>query len=175
MKDTIFRFARRVPILGSSRFFIASAVYMTPRKLINCIRAETARILGVVNPKARPYILTLDTTNICNLKCRYCPTGVRQNSGRDKRFMSKEFVANRVLPALGDYVLIAYLFSWGEPLLNREIVDIVRLLHDRGIFTCISTNLSFDRIEGTLEQLCDAGLDLLLASVDGVNQETYST
>lgn len=63
--------------------------------------------------------------------------------------------------------------NWGEPFLGRQIDTIVQRLHDRGIFTTVSSNLSLECAD-KLKAVCDAGLDYLIVSIDGASQEVYS-
>ena len=170
-RDRWFKWMRRVPYLGNRKIFLACAVYMTPKKLWNILRCELELRRRVLKPKSHPYIAVLDVTNACNLRCPFCPTGTHQASGRKLSMMTPEFVEH-LLEHVGDYLVMVYLYNWGEPLLNKDIAEIVRVCHDRGIFTSLSTNLSVkhtDRLEG----MCDAGLDHIDPSIDGATQEVY--
>lgn len=165
------RLLRRVPRFGAIKYFVAMG-YITPKKLRNIVQCELDYRNGVAVPKSFPYIANFDVTNSCNLRCTYCPTGVMQKSGRRKYFMPLDQVRDAI-DQLGDYLTIAYLYNWGEPLLHPEIAEIVNMLHQRGIFTSMSTNLSL-KCEEQLLAVCDAGLDHLLLSLDGATQETYA-
>lgn len=167
-----FRLMRRIPHLGTKKYFLAASTYITPRKLINIARCEYEAARRVLQPKSFPYIAILDITNVCNLRCPYCPTGIRQDSGRRPAFMTPETVS-RILDEIGDYLVMVYLYNWGEPLLNKDIGRIIELCHKRGIFTSLSSNLSLPDCSRTLEALCDAGLDHLDPSIDGATQEVY--
>ena len=85
--------------------------------------------------------------------------------------MSLELV-EQILDEIGDKLVIAYLYNWGEPLLNKNVGAIVSAFHKRGIFTSLSSNLSL-RCKDRLEDICDAGLDHLDPSIDGATQEVY--
>ena len=162
---------RKVPRLGANKYFIAASVYMTPRKAYNMFHCGMERRQRITHPKSKPYIVILDVTNVCNLRCPFCPTGAFQKSGRKPSMMTAEFVSH-VMDHLADTAVICYLYNWGEPLLNPEIEDIIRVIHDRGVFTSLSTNLSID-LDDRLEGLVDAGLDHMDPSIDGATQEIY--
>src|SRR5918999_6061772 len=49
--------------------------YADAYKLSNVVRAELARVKGDIVLRSRPYIYTVDTGNVCNLRCPLCPTG----------------------------------------------------------------------------------------------------
>lgn len=108
-----------------------------------------------------------EVTNACNLSCTICPVnnGMRRPRARQDlatfvRFLDRNPGLEFVLP-----------FQWGEPLLVRELPDMIAAATERGIRTMITTN-------GTLlteergRRLLDAGLTRLTLSVDG-DPETH--
>ncbi len=150
---------------------LAAAPYLTPAKLLNLMHCEIEKRRRVIRPRSFPYIAIIDITNSCNLRCPYCPTGERRKSGRETAMVDPASV-QRLISEMGRYLLSANLFNWGEPLLHPEIASIVKMFHDAGVFTMISTNLNIYR-NGLYEDLCNAGLDYVMVSLSGVTQETY--
>jgi organic radical activating enzyme len=144
---------------------------MTPVKLLNVIRGEREKWRGVVRPHAFPYLAVIDVANICNLRCPYCPTGARRKSGRAESLIDPLLV-KRMLDELDKYLISVNLYNWGEPLLHPQIAAMVRMIHNRRIFTKISTNLNTDNKE-VLVDLCEAGLDYLTVSLSGASQKVY--
>ena len=170
-RDNLFKIIRMIPWVGKKKYFLAAFIYMTPKKILNIIRCEFDAYRKTIYPKSQPYIIILDIANFCNLRCTYCPTGAGKQSGRKTMSMSLELV-DQILDEIGDKLVIAYLYNWGEPLLNKNVGAIVRAFHKRGIFTSLSSNLSL-RCKDRLEDICDAGLDHLDPSIDGATQEVY--
>lgn len=142
--------------------------YMTFKKIRNLLRLETEKFLRASHLGSFPYIAVIDVTNTCNLRCPYCPTGTRRNSGRERRFIDLSEI-ELLLKEAGDYIISANLYNWGEPFLHPEIDSIVKAFHDRNVFTVISSNFSF-RNNKALESVCDAGLDHLIVSLSGASQ-----
>jgi radical SAM protein with 4Fe4S-binding SPASM domain len=60
----------------------------------------------------------------------------------------------------------------GEPLLHKQLPEMVRLAKERGLLTQMFTN-GLPLTEPMADRLLDAGLDLLRFSVDGVSEEVY--
>jgi MoaA/NifB/PqqE/SkfB family radical SAM enzyme len=117
-----------------------------------------------------PSHLFIDVTNICNLKCPLCPTGMGA-PGRPKGMMPLAMF-KRVIDEMGKYLISVDLFNWGEPLLNKEIYEMVAYAHKHHIVTSISTNLNY--LPGnSAERLITSGLDILILSIDGASQEVY--
>lgn len=162
----------RFPLRGNAgRYALLArqgARYLTPAKIANLLRCEVEKRRRTARVRSYPYAATLDVTNLCNLRCPYCPTGAQRDAGRDPRIMPLSIV-DRLLEEVGDYLISANLFNWGEPFVHREVADIVARIHARGIFTQISSNLSIDR-PSALEGVCAAGLDYLMISTSGASQ-----
>jgi radical SAM protein with 4Fe4S-binding SPASM domain len=60
----------------------------------------------------------------------------------------------------------------GEPLLHKNIYEMIRYAADKGFFTLMNSNASLLTPENS-EKIVDSGLDYLHISIDGVRAETY--
>lgn len=150
---------------------LAGLQYLTFRKTRNFINCEVEKKQRRTNVSSRPYIAIIDTTNACNLQCPYCPTGKRRVSGRAVGTINLELV-RCLLNEIAPYTISANLFNWGEPLLHPQIAELTTLCKQRGVMTSLSSNMSLSRPK-TLTAICDAGLDYLLVSFSGADQEVY--
>jgi pyruvate-formate lyase-activating enzyme len=148
-----------------------SASYLTPHKLANVLRCELEKLHRTARPRSLPPVAIVDVSSSCNLKCPYCPTGTRRSGGRSRTLIDSS-VPKRLVEELGQSILTANLYNWGEPLLHPEIASMVSTFHEHRIATVLSTNLSTNRSE-VLGDLCDAGLDFMTVSMSGATQETY--
>lgn len=82
--------------------------------------------------------ITLDISNICNAKCKWCTTGI---NNRSKASISRFMRANEFEDIINyclDHSIInqnsdVELYSWGEPFLNPEILDILDIIVEKGI------------------------------------------
>ncbi len=88
--------------------------HCTPRKLLNLLRVEMQLRLGKTKVAGYPYEWEIDTTNICQLRCPLCHTGLG-NVNRVKGFMPFELY-QKVIDEIKPYTLWLSLYSWGEPL-----------------------------------------------------------
>ncbi len=157
---------KRLAALG-----VLTAPYVTPRKLANAVQCELERLHRVTRPKSLPYVGIIDVSSTCNLKCPYCPTGNRRHGGRSSALIDLSSVQS-LIHEMGHYLVSANLYNWGEPLLHPEIAAMVDLCHKAGIATIVSSNLNTHNTQ-VLEDVCDAGLDLLVVSLSGSSQRTY--
>jgi MoaA/NifB/PqqE/SkfB family radical SAM enzyme len=144
-----------------------------PSAYVNWIRSNYELKRGVATIRAKPTKLTVDPTNVCQLRCPLCPTGQRAQD-RDKGHAEFELL-KRVLDEVGDSVFFIDFFNWGEPLLNPRTEDLIRLASAKKIVSSMSTNLSLPLTDERLERLITSGLNELIVAADGISPETYGT
>ena len=121
-------------------------------------------------PKAErgPVCLYLEVTNRCNLLCTTCPrTYVELEPPAD---MSWELFTSIVDQAPN--IKRAVLHGVGEPMLVKNLPQMVRYLKDRGVYTLFNTNGTL-LTERNGRALIDAGLDELRVSLDASNPTSY--
>jgi len=79
-----------------------------------------------------------------------------------------------ILSDIGDQAFIVWYFSTGEPLLHKHFADLVSTSKNQEIFSAISTNLSLPLSDKRIEDLILSGLRMIMVSLDGATEETYS-
>ncbi len=121
--------------------------------------------------KGYPYWLTIDPTNICNLECRFCPTGQKRGS-RPQKVMDMNLYKS-VMGKIGKYLLYVEFCNWGEPLLNENMPQMIKIAKKYEAQTFLSTNLNVNLTEKLAEDLVRSGLDRMTISIDGASQKTY--
>lgn len=141
------------------------------KKVANFLLNEREMKLQRSILKSYPYSLVLDPTNICNLKCPLCPTW-QDSAARPKGKMGIETV-RRLLHEAGPYLFTVNLCNWGEPLLNPDLASIIREAKKYNTVVGLSTNLNY-LPDGTEQALVESGIDILVVSLDGTTQESYS-
>jgi len=156
-------------MLDPNIFRILSKKYAF-RKLINYLIVEFQAGRRDAHAFGKPYWLTIDPTNFCQLRCPFCPTGMDRNVRTKAMMRFPEF--KKILDDLGPTLLHIDFMNWGEPLLNKEVYDMIAYAKKFDIDTNMSTNLnSFSPDEA--QKLVASGLDCLVLSIDGLTQETY--
>lgn len=76
----------------------------------------------------------IEISNICNLKCSFCPDTVRA----PRRMTADEF--KTVLLKIKDYTDYIYFHLLGEPLCHPELESFLKLAEDMGFKVIITTN-----------------------------------
>lgn len=157
-----------------SRHFQLLTRYGTIGKLSNLASVELSRVRGDIVVRGRPYVYTIDTGNLCNLRCPLCPTGYR-GLERPQALMSLD-TFRTIIDKIQPYAVEAILHNWGEPFLNPDILAMVSYAQSVGVGTALSSNMNLvNRDRGFLEAVVHSGLDHLTVSLDGTTQEVYET
>ena len=155
---------------AGQRFEIALR-HWTWKKFFNLVRVELQLRLGRARVWGYPFEWEIDTTNICQLKCPLCHTGLG-TVDRQKGVMHFD-VFKKTVDEMKDYCIWLSLYSWGEPFLNKEIDKYVAYAHEANLATMISTNLNKPLTPDMAERLIRSGLDVMIISLDGTTQEVY--
>lgn len=168
IRNTLNRFKE------SLYFFDLLVPHMKPAKAyMNWLRANYEMLRQVDTVKAKPLKLTIEPTNLCQLRCPLCPTGLRIN---DRDFCNlKMDVFKHLIDEVGDYVFFVDFFNWGEAFLNSQLEEYLRILHSRNISTTLSTNLSVKISDERIEKLINSGINHIVVSLDGASKESYTT
>lgn len=115
-----------------------------------------------------PVCLYLETTNRCNLLCTTCPRTYEELE--PPADLSWELFTKIVdqIPNLARAVL----HGVGEPMLVKNLPQMVKYLKDRGVYVLFNTNGTVLN-EKNGRALIDAGLDELRVSLDAANRKSY--
>ncbi len=117
-----------------------------------------------------PDRIYVESTNVCNLDCIMCPTGMHIDT-RPKGYMEWDLYTS-IIDEIAPWAEAVVLHSWGEPLLHKRIIDMIRYAKERDIWVETSTNAML-LTEEVAEKILDAGLDRIYLSMDGLTKETY--
>jgi MoaA/NifB/PqqE/SkfB family radical SAM enzyme len=164
-----------IPVVRKSYDFLLppgdDGVKLTPKRLLNLYRVRYEYERGETVVSGYPIILTVEAGNVCNLRCPACFTGAGE-VGRVRSFMPLELY-RRLLAELGEYLFRVDFYNWGEPLLAKDVYEMIAEAKRYGIGTNISTNFSIPFDAERAEKLVRSGLDVLGVSIDGATQENY--
>jgi hypothetical protein len=72
------------------------------------------------------------------------------------------------------YLVKVNLYDEGEPLLNPNLIEMIRHLSDNGVSACVSSNFSLPLTDEFLTEMIESGLEHLIIAVDGASPESYS-
>lgn len=144
------------------------------KRILNIIKSSLSLILSIILKKpivwGLPPILTIEPINICNLKCPLCIRGINKLN-RDIGTMSVA-TFKKIMAKLGDDLFFILIYHQGEPYLNKNFFEFVRLAKEKKIYVTTSTNGHYFTKEN-IQETMNSGLDSMIVSVDGTTQESY--
>ncbi len=140
------------------------------KKRSNRYRLLKAYLKGETVLKGLPVSIVISSTSRCNLKCPMCPRAISEfgNSDIDFELFKKVVLQGK------DYFEFVVPYGGGEPLLNPELVKMVRFCKENGMRVGFSTNGTVLTEERSRE-LIEAGLDYIIFAFDGATPEVYET
>lgn len=144
-------------------------------RLANAAAVASSFALSALTKKnhvwGMPPVLTVEPTNICNLRCPLCVTG-NGSMQRPKGRMDLP-TYQRLIDELAERILYVILYQQGEPYINHHFLDFVSYAKARGLYVTTSTNAHyFDT--ATCQRTVDSGIDTMIVSLDGATQESYA-
>ncbi len=117
-----------------------------------------------------PSIACIEVTNHCNLNCIICS---RRYSDRALGMMDMDLFAD-VVRQTKNSSRFTWLHLLGEPLLNKNIYDMIKLCKSNSLKVGLSTNATLLNYENS-KKLLKTGLDSIVLAFDGVSKETYES
>ena len=120
--------------------------------------------------RSKPVLVYAEATTRCNLHCFMCRLSFPETTRQTREHMRLETFA-RLEPLLEPGSRLS-LFGLGEPLLNPNFVEMLRIAKERGSFVGLNSNamLLTERIARAMVELEQ---DLLVVSFSGGTRETY--
>jgi MoaA/NifB/PqqE/SkfB family radical SAM enzyme len=155
------------------RHLFAFLKHLTVIKLWNFFLSEYNSMAHNSRNSSYPYILKIEPSNICNLKCEYCYED-RRPPGQGERPFGRMSINNfiKLIDEVGPYLFKINLYGFGEPFLFPETFDMIKYANEKNIGVAVSSNLN---IEDPFlpERIIRSGLETLIFSCHGVTHETY--
>jgi radical SAM protein with 4Fe4S-binding SPASM domain len=121
--------------------------------------------------RGKPVSVSLEPVNRCNLRCPECPAGAREFTRPQGTITGELF--RSALNQLSPELVYLTLYFQGEPYLHPGFTDLVRLAKTFNLYVAASTNGHFLDPE-TARETVRSGLDRLIVSVDGADQQSYA-
>jgi MoaA/NifB/PqqE/SkfB family radical SAM enzyme len=143
---------------------------LEPSKIANWFLTESSVHFKPEKPWGMPAIIQIEPTNRCNLQCEGCPAGGGME--RSKGAMDP-VLFRKLVDELADYLLVILFWDWGEPFLHPNAYEMIHHAHRAGIKVLSSTNGHVFAEEDHARRVVESGLDALVFSVDGIQQDSY--
>jgi len=133
---------------------------------------------GRVEGFARPYVVSWNLTYRCNLACEHCylDAGGKPQVGTENFADRSELGTEECFKVIDEIATFApeclTILTGGEPLLRRDILEIVRRASARDLWVVVGTN-GVRITENVARRLADAGARGVSLSLDGLDPDRH--
>jgi len=139
------------------------------KRLVNIIKSQ--KDLRFSSPNAaHPHTVTIETTRMCNLKCRMCPL---RTLPRGNKFVEPRLV-KRVCSELHPYLDKIIFLGLGEPLMHPRFFELLEIANSYNVRTEFTTNGTLVT-EKVARKLIDHKVYKVNFSVDGATKKTFES
>lgn len=149
---------------------------LTPKRIANAGRIWSSYLKSQLtkNPtiSGMPISIAIEPTTACNLRCPECPSGLRSFTRPTGKLQTELF--GKIMSEIAPHLMYLTFYFQGEPYLNPEFLDMVKIASKRKVYTTTSTNAHF-LDEKNARRTVESGLNRLIISIDGASQETYES
>jgi MoaA/NifB/PqqE/SkfB family radical SAM enzyme len=119
-----------------------------------------------------PEIVQIESTNICNAKCVFCP---RDEMHRRQGIMSFDLFRKVVDECAELGITHVRVHNYGEPFVDRQLVEKVRYAKQKGIQEVGMISNGSLITEPVARGMIEAGLDAINISVDAAGREVFES
>lgn len=141
------------------------------------MKNKNRNVLGEVVPLATPYIVVVEPSGFCNLKCVFCPI----NDDKYKNTIKRKFMEFKLFKKLVEDIKyfpnklkVLRFIGNGEPLMNSSIVEMIKYAKKKEIAEKIEITTNGTLLNHSLsESLINSGLDILKISVEALNEKDF--
>jgi len=156
------------------KFFLIFLSALSAGKVWNFILVNISYYLSLLLKSpvvwGKPYSISIEPYCLCCLECPECPTGLGKVN-RERHQLDLQ-LHQEILSEVRSTAIYLMLYFQGEPFMSDEIFAMIKMAKGLSLFTATSTNGQF-LDESSARKIIDSGLDRLIISVDGTDQETY--
>lgn len=125
-----------------------------------------------------PQVITVGVTYSCQCKCVHCSSGIpniKQSKEEKKALKDQEMTTLQIKDLINQSVKMGIpriTFFGGEPLMRKDIFELINYAYSKGMITRINTNC-FALNEDVVKRLKMAGLTHCDVSIDDPNPEVH--
>jgi len=145
--------------------------HITLIKVINILKVWIYYAFNISKGSFAPIYAKIETTDCCNLRCRYCHD---EKTKRLNVFLDFNIYKD-IIDSYKNYLLEVSLYDQGEPLIDPNIISYIEYAKKNNIGTIISTNLSMELSDDKIDKIINSGTDYIQVAIDGVTQSVYET
>ena len=151
---------------------------------LRCWLSYALSLFGIVRVRHLPTFVSVEPANFCQLRCPECPVGMRGERREAKGEKGTPLLGgaggglltmetfHRILDQVQATAHTMQFYFQGEPLLNKQLPEMIAAAHKAGLYTIVSTNAQLLNQE-MADVLVQSGLNQIIVSIDGFSEESY--
>jgi len=146
----------------------------------NRFLSSTRTNLYDVIPLKTPFLIFIDPSSACNLKCPFCPCGGAHRDlwKEDKKPGIMDFeVYKKIIDDLSlfpEKIKTLRLYKEGEPLINKKLPDMIKYAKDSGNIMRVDFTTNGTLLNPELNlRLIDSGVDRINISIEALSADEY--
>lgn len=143
------------------------------------IEQERTKLQDVI-PLDTPYLLFVDPSSVCNLRCVFCPCGGgnKDQWAKDKRVSMMPYeVYRKIIDDVAEFphpLKTLRLYKEGEPLMNKRLPDMIHYARKKNVTKKIDFTTNGILLNEDLNfALMDAGVDRINISIEALDEDGY--
>ncbi len=137
--------------------------------IINVVKGIANFGVRYPQPAGAPVVIVWNFTNKCNLNCLHCHQDSSPTSSYSELTTRQAF---RVIDNMSNAGVAVLTFSGGEPLMRKDIYDVIKRADDSGMLCTIATNGTLVT-KAVARKLAKAGVRRVEIGLDGARAETH--
>lgn len=120
-----------------------------------------------------PIHLDVESTGICNLRCPFCATTMKNWGPGVPGYMAMELFRRIIDEGVAEGLSSIKLSFRGEPTLHQRLPEMVSYAKEKGILDVYFNTNGTLLTEPLIRRLIEAGLDRISVSFEGLSKEAY--
>jgi radical SAM protein with 4Fe4S-binding SPASM domain len=118
----------------------------------------------------RPFLVFWEITRACALACSHCRAEAQSKRHPDEL---NEAEATRLVAQLAELRPPMLILTGGDPLMRRDVMDIVRQATAKGLHVGLSPSATARLLAADFGEMREAGVKRISLSLDGATRETH--
>lgn len=156
MKSTIYMIKKGLDLIAKR-----------PKGWLSLLYNTVMSKLGIASPLMLPVHISIEPTNVCNLRCPVCETG---NRSMERRAGMLDFETYKTfIDQIAPHASVLMFYFMGEPFLNKRAYDMIRYARDKGLYVETCTNGDFVDPDGVIY----SDINEISFQIGGMTQETH--
>ncbi|MDC0534995.1 radical SAM protein [Francisellaceae bacterium] len=120
--------------------------------------------------KFQPKWVAWEITRECNLTCVHCRSNACLGAYQHLDFSTEQ--GFRVIDNIANYAKPVLVLSGGEPLLRKDVFELAKYGHEKGLRMALATNGTYIT-EEICHKIIDANIKIVSLSIDGADAKTH--